>query len=73
MPLIAAGLLGEVVLGFIVRAIPQMNVFVVGIPLKMLLGFLILLLVLPVYVNFTDVIFDNMFSSIDKMLAGLAS
>ena len=73
MPLIASGMLGEVVLGFIVRAIPQMNVFVVGIPLKMFLGFLILLLILPVFVAFTDVIFRNMFSSIDRMLAGLAS
>ena len=72
MPLIAAGLLGEVAMGFIVRAIPQMNVFVVGIPIKMLLGFLILMLIIPVYVAFTDVIFRNMFSSIDKMLAGLA-
>jgi flagellar biosynthetic protein FliR len=72
MPMIAAGLLGEVAMGFIVRAIPQMNVFVVGIPLKMLLGFLILLLIIPVYVSFSDVIFHNMFSSIDTMLAGLA-
>ena len=73
MPMIAAGLLGEVAMGFIVRAIPQMNVFVVGIPLKILLGFLILLLIIPVYVGFTDVIFRNMFSSINTMLAGLAS
>ena len=73
MPLIAAGLLGEVAMGFIVRAIPQMNVFVVGIPIKMLLGFLILMLIIPVYVAFTDVIFRNMFSSIDSMLAGLAA
>ena len=73
MPMIAAGLLGEVAMGFIVRAIPQMNVFVVGIPLKIMLGFLILLLIIPVYVGFTDVIFRNMFSSINTMLAGLAS
>ncbi len=73
MPLIASGLLGEVVMGFIVRAIPQMNVFVVGIPLKIMLGFLMLLLVIPVYVSFTSVIFQHMFSSIDQMLAGLAS
>ena len=73
MPMIAAGLLGEVAMGFIVRAIPQMNVFVVGIPLKIMLGFLILLLIIPVYVGFTDVIFRNMFSSINTMLAGLAA
>jgi len=71
MPLIAAGLLGEVALGFIVRAIPQMNVFVVGIPLKILLGFMVLLLIMPIFVSFTGVIFDRMFESINKMILGL--
>lgn len=73
MPLIAAGLLGEVALGFIVRAIPQMNVFVVGIPLKIALGFMVLLLILPVFVGFTGAIFDRMYESLDKMIMGLAS
>ena len=72
LPLIASGLLGEVALGFITRAVPQVNVFVVGIPIKVLLGFLMLLLVLPVYVSFTDVIFDRMFESIGKMMLELA-
>jgi flagellar biosynthetic protein FliR len=72
LPLIASGLLGEVALGFITRAVPQVNVFVVGIPIKVLLGFLMLLLVLPVYVGFTDVIFDRMFESIGTMMQGLA-
>lgn len=73
MPLIASGLLGEVAMGFVVRAIPQMNVFVVGIPMKIGLGFLILLLVMPVFVHFTGAIFDQMFVSIDRMIAGLAA
>ena len=72
MPMIASGLLGEVAMGFIIRTVPQMNVFVVGIPLKIILGFLILLLVLPVYVSFTGEIFKNLFASIQKMLEGLA-
>ena len=72
LPLISSGLLGEVALGFITRAVPQVNVFVVGIPIKVLLGFLMLLIVLPVYVNFTDVIFDRMFESIGTMMQGLA-
>ena len=71
MPMIAAGLLGEALMGVVVRAIPQMNIFVVGIPLKIILGFLMLLLILPVYVYFTGTIFDQMFLSIDKMIAGL--
>jgi len=72
MPIIASGLLGEVALGFMVRSVPQMNVFVVGIPLKILLGFLMLLLILPVYVHFTDVIFKEMFAAINRMVSGLA-
>lgn len=71
-PLIASGLLGEVAMGFIVRAVPQVNVFVVGIPLKIVLGFVMLILLLPVYVNFTDVIFDRMFESVNTMMMRLA-
>lgn len=73
LPLIASGLMGEVALGFITRAVPQVNVFVVGIPLKVILGFMMLLLVLPVYVGFTDVIFDRMFRSINTMMLGLSA
>jgi flagellar biosynthesis protein FliR len=72
MPMIAAGLLSEVALGFIVRAVPQVNVFVVGMPMKILLGFMVMLLIIPIYVNFTGVIFDRMFESINSMIAGLA-
>jgi len=71
MPLIASGLLGELVLGFVVRAVPQMNVFVVGIPLKILLGFLVLLAVMPVYTRYTGVIFREMFGAVERMFQGL--
>lgn len=72
IPFIAAGLLAEITLGFIVRTTPQMNVFVVGIPLKILLGFIMIIVMMPVYVNYTGAIFDNMFSAIAYMLRGLA-
>ncbi len=72
MPMIASGLLGEVIMGFIIRTVPQMNVFVVGIPLKIILGFLVLLLVMPVFVSFSNTLFQQMFSAIEKMFWGLA-
>ncbi len=73
MPMIAAGLMGEIIMGIVVRTAPQMNVFVVGIPLKIILGFLALLLLLPVYVNFTNTLFYNMFESIHYMFGGLVA
>jgi flagellar biosynthetic protein FliR len=71
IPMMASGLLGEMLLGFIVRTTPQMNVFVVGIPLKVLLGFVVLFAMMPVFIPFTDVIFQQMFSAIDYMFKGL--
>ena len=72
MPVVAAGLIAEVFMGFVVRTTPQLNIFVVGIPLKIILGFLVLLIILPVYVNFTQEIFKQMFDSVDYMIRGLA-
>ena len=72
MPIIASGLLGELILAFIVRTTPQMNVFVVGIPLKIFLGFLVLLILLPVYTSYTSGIFTEMFRAVEYMIQGLA-
>ena len=72
IPLIAAGLLAEAALGVIVRTTPQINVFVLGIPIKLLIGLFILFLIMPIFVNFTGVIFDEMFYAIDEIFQVLA-
>jgi flagellar biosynthetic protein FliR len=51
LPLFGAILLSEVGLGFVARTVPQMNVFVLGIPLKICMGLIILLMVLPTTVD----------------------
>ncbi|MCL2683777.1 MAG: flagellar biosynthetic protein FliR [Synergistaceae bacterium] len=47
LPLFGAILLGEIGLGFVARTVPQLNVFILGIPLKIGIGLFILLTVLP--------------------------
>jgi flagellar biosynthetic protein FliR len=47
MSVIGAVLLAEVGLGFVARTVPQMNVFVLGIPLKIAIGMMVLIMVLP--------------------------
>ena len=44
-------LLADVGLGFLARTVPQMNIFVLGLPLKIALGFFVLMVVLPVTVE----------------------
>jgi flagellar biosynthetic protein FliR len=47
-PIMGAVLLGDLAIGLLSRTVPQMNIFVIGFPVKMLLGLVVLLLALPV-------------------------
>lgn len=46
-PLIISLLLANVIMGFMARSIPQMNVFIVGFPFTIGLGFILLILGMP--------------------------
>ena len=71
MPLIASAMLAEIGLGIIVRTAPQMNVFVIGIPIKVIIGLVMLLLLTPVFVMATGSIFDMMYEAIDDVVGGM--
>ncbi len=71
MPIIASGLLAEISLGVIVRTAPQMNVFVIGIPIKTIIGLVMLFLIMPVFVSVTGPIFQAMFESLDSLFESL--
>jgi flagellar biosynthetic protein FliR len=57
VPFYCALLLADIGLGFLARTVPQMNIFVLGLPLKLALGFFVLTVVLPLCV---DLIYDQM-------------
>lgn len=71
LPVIASGLIIEVTFGALIRTVPQMNMFVVGIPIKTLLGFLMLAILLPVFVGFSEKIFIEMFNAMDLIFGTL--
>ena len=72
IPIIASGLLAEIGLGIIVRTAPQMNVFVIGIPIKTIIGLVILSLIMPVFVSMTSPLFSAMFEELDHVIQVLA-
>ena len=73
VPVIAAAIVSEIGFGIIVRTVPQMNVFVVGIPLKIVIGTAILFLMIPVYLVMCNTLFDSMFVSMEILLKGMIS
>lgn len=71
LPVLVALFLTDVALGILARTMPQMNIFVVGIPGKIIVGLFILSLSIPFYILFLEVAFNGMFRDIYRLLATL--
>jgi len=69
LPVLGSGLTLEIILGVLMRLVPQIHMFVVGIPLKMMVGLLVFSATLPVFAGFSSRIFSEMFLGIEKMFA----
>lgn len=59
LPTVAALFFADLALAFLARTVPQMNVFVVGLPVKIGVGFILLLVALPLYLITLDVLFGG--------------
>lgn len=68
LPVLIALFLTDVALGILARTMPQMNIFIVGVPGKIIVGIFVLSLALPVYVFFLEVAFNGMYSDIYRLL-----
>jgi flagellar biosynthetic protein FliR len=59
LPIMGAVFLTDVALGIISKLVPQVNVFVIGFSVKIILGFILLIFFIPVYVMLVAAIFGN--------------
>lgn len=69
-PLMAALLITDVALGIMSRAAPQMNVFIVGLPVKVGLALVGSAVLLPSFVTFLNGVTQDMFSDLSAILTG---
>lgn len=68
IPVVAALFLTDVGFAVMARTVPQMNIFVVGMPVKILLGLFMLILVMPLMIYFFQDVFLLMFRQVDTLL-----
>ncbi|QHT60710.1 flagellar type III secretion system protein FliR [Paenibacillus lycopersici] len=68
-PLVAAMFLTDIGLGLLARTAPQYNVFVIGMPIKILVGLLMLAVLMPGLVTIYEHIFEQMFSAMQKLFS----
>ncbi|MGE5405802.1 MAG: flagellar biosynthetic protein FliR [Candidatus Saccharibacteria bacterium] len=67
-PVVSAVFMADVALGFVARTVPQMNVFIVGLPLKILGGLIMVVTVMPVFVWFMQILLGRFFADLDKIM-----
>ncbi|OKP79034.1 flagellar biosynthetic protein FliR [Paenibacillus helianthi] len=67
-PLVTALFLTDVGLAFLARTAPQYNVFVIGVPLKIIVGLALLLILMPGLAMLFQNLFDIMFESMHNVL-----
>ena len=67
-PVVAIIFLTDILLGIMAKAIPQMNVFVVGMPLKVFIGLAIIMVTLPIFYNSITEIFNLIVNDIYKFI-----
>ncbi|MGZ0049740.1 flagellar biosynthetic protein FliR [Brevibacillus gelatini] len=70
-PIMVALFLVDLSLGIIAKSVPQFNIFVVGLPVKLLASFLLLIVVMPAFLLTLNGLFDNMFRALAEMMKSL--
>jgi flagellar biosynthetic protein FliR len=72
-PVVAALFLTDLGLGLLTRVAPQFNVFVVGVPIKIIIGLLVIIIVFPELVSLFHGLFITVEDSVYKLMRLISS
>jgi flagellar biosynthetic protein FliR len=72
-PIIGALLITDVTLGVISRSVPQMNVFMVGMPLKIIIALGGSAILLPAFIGLTNSLTGQMFSDMSHLMRAVGA
>lgn len=67
-PILVTIILADVLLGILAKTMPQMNVFIVGMPLKIMVGLALIIATLPIFFITLHHIFNSMYEEIFNFL-----
>jgi flagellar biosynthetic protein FliR len=71
VPIVAAVFVADIGLGIIAKTVPQLNVFVVGMPLKIAMGFAIIFITIPAFMGIVNLLTRGLDSEMYSFLQSL--
>jgi len=72
-PIVVTLLISDITLGIIARTVPQLNVFVIGLPLKVLLNYIILFFVAVGFIYMFKEVFQQMIIAMKNLMTLMGS
>lgn len=72
LPYVGALFATDFILGIIARTVPQMNVFMIGMPLKIGIGFILTIIIIPLYIYMLSAFFEKSFTDIYTLIRVLS-
>ena len=73
MPIMAVEIILEAGIGILMKAIPQIQVFSVNVQLKILVGLLLIIILIPTFSTFIENVVTMMFDTIRNSLSTLTA
>ena len=71
MPILVAMILINFALGVVVRTLPRLNIFMIGIPLQIAVGMITYLITMPFLIKMIKVLYDQGFSGMTQSVKAL--
>lgn len=71
LPIVAVIIVVDFAMGILARTVPQMNMFVIGIPLKMLILFILLVITVGILEKYNFIIIDELVNTIGNVIQGM--
>lgn len=67
LPIVGALFLVDVALGILAKTVPQLNIFAVGFPLKIFVGFVLLMFSMPIFFYLLQTLFEKIMVSMGDL------
>ena len=68
MPITLTIVISNVILGILAKAMPGMNVFVIGMPFKIMVGLAVMYITIPYFYNMFRMVLDGMIDEINRLI-----
>ena len=73
LPVIAIILIIDLVLGILIKTVPQINVFVVGMPAKVFVGLMAVMLIVPMFSGITNIFYQEISDAVLNVIKVMMS